>query len=913
MNPTPPPASTSQRLMTAARVIVVSSVMFTFISYWRTAAVVLCDLASTAYYIGGIVENAVGPSAPYYILAVMLFSYAVRSVYIESCSLFVRGGVYRVVKEAMGGFLAKLSVSALMFDYILTGPTSGVSAGQYIMGLALLFARKASPEAYDALGLNNLDPGGTGELVKRWGAVILAVAVTLYFLRQNLIGIHESSDKALKIMIATTIMAAVMIGWCVVTLVVNGPANSVPWQPDLNPKVEHEEIKATEAPDPGRYTSDEEKVWIRDPERPDRLVPELENDAPVPRYNEALKELGIQQQDDPIGFFNRFAFADIFRAVGFLGLFIAFGHSILAMSGEETLAQVYREVEAPKLLNFKRAAFIVFVYSLVLTAGISFLAVLLIPDEVRMKFYQDNLISGLARHVVGPDVLKLCLETFVVVVGFLILAGAVNTAIIGSNGVLNRVAEDGVLPDWFLRPHPRYGTTYRLLFLIAMLQIGVILVSQGHVVVLGEAYAFGVVWSFVFKALSMVVLRFKDKTPREYKVPLNLRIRGVEIPIGLGLIFLVLATTAIINLFTKEVATVGGLIFTAVFLTVFMVTEAVHERKRRGAKHQHQEQFNQQSTEVVTRTALGLTRRYCKLIAIRSPQNLFMLEKALEDTDPATTDVVVMTAKVAPLDASPTTTVSLDSYDQHLMTAVVERAEKIGKPITPLIVPTNNPLYAVLRTAKNLGAQEVVIGASNKFTADEQFDLISLYWIELNGGQMAPLTVRVLSKDRDLHFDFGGGNRIPRQVERRARSVADLRLAGIGIGRVLLVHEDSQAGLDLFQAVLTMLDPSVTLALVVVAAPDESNGAATVPAIRAQAEQLGRKLSVQTVEGDIGAAVVQRATEGPFDAVIVALPGASPQAHSLRLPDWVEYVLRNASCRVFLVSPPPVPQTLVAD
>ena len=119
--------------------------MFTFISYWRTAAVVLCDLASTVYYIGGIVENAIGPAAPWFILAVMLFSYAVRSVYIESCSLFVRGGVYRVVKEAMGGFLAKLSVSALMFDYILTGPTSGVSAGQYVMGLLVQFIQPGSP------------------------------------------------------------------------------------------------------------------------------------------------------------------------------------------------------------------------------------------------------------------------------------------------------------------------------------------------------------------------------------------------------------------------------------------------------------------------------------------------------------------------------------------------------------------------------------------------------------------------------------------------------------------------------------------------------------------------------------------------------------------------------------------------
>src|SRR5205807_909238 len=194
-------------------------------------------------------------------------------------------------------------------------------------------------------------------------------------------------------------------------------------------------------------------------------------------------------------------------------------------------------------------------------AGVSFLAVLIIPDEVRMKFYHDNLISGLARHVVGPPLLRLCLEIFVVVVGFLILAGAVNTAIIGSNGVLNRIAEDGVLPDWFLRPHPKYGTTNRVLWLIVIMQLATILISRGDMILLGEAYAFGVVWSFVFQAVAMVVLRFKDRSPREFKVPLNIRWGNVEIPIGLSLILLVLVTTALLNLLTKEVATVGGLAF----------------------------------------------------------------------------------------------------------------------------------------------------------------------------------------------------------------------------------------------------------------------------------------------------------------------------------------------------------------
>src|ERR1700736_2278074 len=117
------------------KVIVATSVMLSFISFWRAAAIVLNDLGSSAYYVGGIAEKAVGRAAPWFIFGVMLFSYAVRAVYVESCAMFTRGGVYRVVKEAMGGVLAKLSVSALMFDYILTGPISGVSAGQYIVGL----------------------------------------------------------------------------------------------------------------------------------------------------------------------------------------------------------------------------------------------------------------------------------------------------------------------------------------------------------------------------------------------------------------------------------------------------------------------------------------------------------------------------------------------------------------------------------------------------------------------------------------------------------------------------------------------------------------------------------------------------------------------------------------------------------
>jgi amino acid transporter/nucleotide-binding universal stress UspA family protein len=932
-----PAASLGQRLKRPAQVLVVSSVMFTFISYWRTAAVVLCDLASTAYYIGGIVEASIGPAAPFFILAVMLFSYAVRSVYIESCSLFVRGGVYRVVKEAMGGFLGKLSVSALMFDYILTGPTSGVSAGQYLMGLAFQTLKILNPGTYQALGLGD---DKLRDFYSRWGSVLIASLITLYFFRQNLLGIHESSEKALKIMIATTIMAVIMLSWCLITLAVNGPANELTWKPDLDRKYE---LQTRTVKDPD--TGEEREEWIRDP-RTGRLLPKLEhgykeirdeqgriigyepvdpNDQPVEKMSEALGKVGIETQEDPIGWLAVILpkqLAEQLRQprnwlsiIGMVGLMLAFGHSILAMSGEETLAQVYREVESPKMPNFKKAAFIVFVYSLCLTAGISFLAVILIPDTIRMKDYSGNLIGGLARYVLGPPIVKLFLEGFVVIVGFLILSGAVNTAIIGSNGVLNRVAEDGVLPDWFLRPHPKYGTTYRLLYLITGMQLAVIIFSGGDMIVLGEAYAFGVVWSFVFKALAMVVLRFKDKSPREFKVPLNMKIAGVEIPFGLLLIFFTLLGAAVLNFFTKEVATVAGMSFTIIFLVTFMVSEHYHEKKRiaAGAPHAHMEQFNKEVRPDISLPGLGLHRPYRKLVSIRSTLNLFMLEKALAETDPETTDMIVMTAKVLPPGGS--TQISdaddLDSYDQKLMTAVVERAEQAGKEVKPLIVPTNNPLHAILNTAKDLQVQELVMGGSNKYTVDEQLEQIAFYWISLHGGNPPPLTVRILTRERDMALDLGGGSRIPKISERRARTVAELRAAGVGVDRVLLGHDGSSGNSDLFQAVLTMLDPEVVLGILPLRNGEEALNYTVIRNDEMRAKQIGRELrTLHLTRGD-GPEIVEAAQKDQFDLIILPLPPESPSDPIGHLDDVGRYVLRHAHCRVLLAVAQAIPTEVV--
>lgn len=194
--------------------------------------------------------------------------------------------------------------------------------------------------------------------------------------------------------------------------------------------------------------------------------------------------------------------------------------------------------------------------------------------------YFDNLLSGIAMHLIGPVTLKLAFQGVIVVVGFLMLAGAVNTAIVAWNGVLNRVSEDGVLSEWFRAPHRRYGTTSRLISLITLLQLLTIIGSRGNVYVLGEAYAFGVIWSFAFKALAVLVLRFKERSPREWKVPGNLSLDRFELPVALGVITALLLAIAGINLLTKEVATVSEVTFTLIFFLIFSISERLSERRR---------------------------------------------------------------------------------------------------------------------------------------------------------------------------------------------------------------------------------------------------------------------------------------------------------------------------------------------
>jgi hypothetical protein len=439
----------------------------------------------------------------------------------------------------------------------------------------------------------------------------------------------------------------------------------------------------------------------------------------------------------PLGWFipegDRYQIAgDAPSLIGLLGIMIAFGHSVLAMSGEETLAQVNRELESPKLRNLQRTGLVIFVYSLLFTSLVSFFAVAIIPDEARPK-YLDNLISGLSMNLTGPVYLKLLFHAFVVIVGFLMLSGAINTAIVGSNGVLDRVSEDGVLAEWFRGPHRKYGTTYRIINLIVILQVATIIGSRGDVYMLGEAYAFGVIWSFTFNAFATMVLRFKRPDEQEWKVPGNIRVGRAEIPIGLGLVAAMLLSVALFNMVTKQVATVSGLAFTAIFFAIFTLSERVSRRKADRAEAAL-DPFNLDYQGEINSEAVH-ARPGNVLVAVRNPSSLSHLEHVLERTDTDEQDVVVITVLSLTGPHSGERDLYRERlftrYEQQLFTRVVAAAEKQGKPVELIVVPSKNVYHAMAQTAERLGSAQIVAGRSLGISVQAQARQFGRAWKRL--------------------------------------------------------------------------------------------------------------------------------------------------------------------------------------
>ena len=350
------------------------------------------------------------------------------------------------------------------------------------------------------------------------------------------------------------------------------------------------------------------------------------------------------------------------------------------------------------------------------------------------------------------------MKTLVVSSAFFMLVGALNTSIVGANGILNRVAEDGILPDNIRNLHPRYGTTYIIITIVAILQGVIVILSGGNIFILGEAYAFGVLWSLTLDLLSLIILRIKKFGEREWKFPLNITLNKHEIPVGLILTFIILFSISITNLFTKKVATISGISFTLVLYFIF----TYFERKKTASVDIHNliEDKGEEKVNISTENEINeLFKRFRKpnkiLVPVRNPNNLSHLKYVLDNFNDEETDIVVVYIKVEKGYEMALNYEKLTSQEKELFKNVILLTEKYGKTISPLIIFSNNPIYVILYCAVIGGFNKICMGVSGSLGAEAQLENIAVEWGFIRPSNFASkIEINIIWESRILSYSL---------------------------------------------------------------------------------------------------------------------------------------------------------------
>jgi hypothetical protein len=250
-------------------------------------------------------------------------------------------------------------------------------------------------------------------------------------------------------------------------------------------------------------------------------------------------------------------------------LLIAFGNSILAVTGEESLSQTNDLLKAMRLTPLRGIAVANLVNGFLFPALIPFFFVMLIPDPQRQRYW-DYPLAGLIYYLAGPILLRLSLALVFSILGSVILLRAINWSMSISATAFSSAAEDTRLRRWATPP--------RIIHVFAIAQLAMIVLSRGNATSLMRAYGLGVGCSFTLQALSLLIFRYKRPRTDRWLVPVNITIGRLHLPIGLGFVAIALFLMTFINLFTRVMATVIGSAFALVVFV--LLTLSSNERSK---------------------------------------------------------------------------------------------------------------------------------------------------------------------------------------------------------------------------------------------------------------------------------------------------------------------------------------------
>ncbi len=635
----------------------------------RATVLVLLELGAAAFFASGAAARALGPVAPWFVLAAVVIGIGVRLVDLEGCSLFIPGGLYGKVKDAFGKTPARLAASALLVEHVMFGALAAVVAGQYLTALTRTVGGSLPLEQLIAADL----------------ATAVAVGViggVWWWQRQGRVVSSQWSARAMTFTVGV-LSAVVAIGlrrlWHV------GLGASIP--------------AAAALPAFDRLA---------------RLAPH-----------------GIAAP---------------------LAAVTALGYCLFAVGGAEALERVTADVPQPRIQHLRRIAVVASGYGLVFIAGTVFIDAGLSRVGAPYKGLDAPLAVAVGRLGL-PGWLAAMLFLVVAAAAALLLTGSASEAGFGGQQVLIRLSEEGVVAASFRAPHPRFGTPARAVDLVAAVQLAVVLLSAGRVDWLARAYAVGIIWTALLKVAALVRFRRIRPEPRAFRVGLNLRLFGREWPVGLVIVGGALGLPALLMWVAGDSASIAGTGCVLGVLGVLTASERLEAKVRRSAP------AASAAAGSLLAPRIGIeampSRPGSVLVAVRRPHFLAHLTAAFQAA--GRRPVIVMTVRVFGLDAdAPSSADGMTEDERRVLTAAVTLAERYGRAVSLLIVPSASVFDAVAETAAHLQCAEVYVGESETLSADDQARLLGEAWERAPKAQ--PLDVRLViyhSSGRTASYHLG--------------------------------------------------------------------------------------------------------------------------------------------------------------
>ena len=406
-----------------------------------------------------------------------------------------------------------------------------------------------------------------------------------------------------------------------------------------------------------------------------------------------------------------------------LATLLGFALTLPVLGGGEALARAAHELPPPRVQALRRTGRLTVLFAGVTTTLGTFLALLLVPAS-EQPIWANAPLAGIAQHLAAPSTVRVLLAVTLAAAAVLILGPAAHAAFGDTEQMLHRASTDGTLPSGLASLHTRFGTPARAVDVTVLAMVLVVLATGGRVAWLSRAYGIAIAVMLVLTSASLIRLRRARQGTIPFKARGNVRSSGREIPLGLFAAATVVAASALAMVLSGDVATIATLVSLALLTAWF--TAAVPQAAPVDAR------ADESSFDLLLAAELSPDQIEARpgnvLVPVRNPHLLAHVVAALQTSGDR--DVVVMTARMLDVDVSEESAgqTTPTPYERRLLSDVVALAERVGRPIRLLIVPTRNVVDAIVGTVIRLRSSDVYVGESSTLSAEDQARLLGDAW-----------------------------------------------------------------------------------------------------------------------------------------------------------------------------------------